>query len=164
MGCTKQLFRVEAGWPLVVAPRAQKYDPCSIVEAQFSMPYGAAVAVIDRAAGLDQFSQARLQSNDVRDFLDKVITTKNPDIEKNFPAEWPTIATIHLEDGRSFEKMIRHPKGDPHNPLTWPELIAKFRTLAGAVLPPARYEEIIAHVSASDFPAALSALCTPYED
>jgi 2-methylcitrate dehydratase PrpD len=155
---------LEAGWPLVVEPRAQKYDPKSIVEAQFSMPYGAAVAVIDRAAGLEQFSEARIQSNDVRDFLGKVVMIKRLDFEENFPEEWPAIATIHLEDGRRFEKMIRHPKGDSKNPLTWPELIAKFRALAGAVLTPDRCEAIVAQVSADCFPAVLPGLCTPYED
>jgi len=154
---------LEAGWPLVVEPRAQKYHPESIVEAQFSMPYGAAVAVIDRAAGLEQFSEARLQSADVRGFLDRVVMSKNPEIEKTFPAEWPAIATIHLENGRRFEKMISHPKGDPKNPLTWPELIAKFRALAAGVLPPDRCERVIAQVSDGK-PSALAALCTPYED
>jgi 2-methylcitrate dehydratase PrpD len=127
------------------------------------MPYGAAVAVIDRAAGLGQFNQARLESADVRGFLDRVVMGKNPEIEKTFPAEWPAVATIHLEDGRSFEKMIRHPKGDPKNPLTWPELITKFRGLAGAVLPPDCCETIVAQVS-DGRAAALPALCTPYED
>jgi 2-methylcitrate dehydratase PrpD len=155
---------LEAGWPLVVEPRAQKYDPRSIVEAQFSMPYGAAVAVIDRAAGLDQFNQARLQSSDVRAFLGKVVMTKNSDIEKTFPAEWPAVVTIHLEDGTSFTKSIRHPKGDPQNPLSWRELITKFRGLAGAVLPPDRCEKIVAEISNGDRLAGLPALCTPYEN
>lgn len=155
---------LEAGWPLVVEPRAQKYDPRSIVEAQFSMPYGAAVAVIDRAAGLDQFSEVRLQSNDVRKFLGKVVMIKHINIERNFPEEWPAIAMIYLADGRRFEKMIRHPKGDPQNPLSWPELITKFRGLAGAVLPPDRCERIVAHVTAADSLAGLPALCTPNEN
>ena len=156
-----ELAVLEAGWPLVVEPRAQKYDPRSIVEAQFSMPFGAAVAVIDRAAGLDQFCDAKLQSSEVRRFLEKIAVVKNSEIEKAFPAEWPAIATIVLEDGRSFEKRIRYPKGDPQNPLSWEELIAKFRSLAGAVLPPDRCERIVQHVSAGESPAALPALCTP---
>jgi 2-methylcitrate dehydratase PrpD len=154
---------LEAGWPLIVEPRAQKYNPQSIVEAQFSMPFGAAVAIVDRAAGLDQFSEARLQSKEVRQFLGKVVMIKHFKIEKNFPAEWPAIVTIHLEDGRSLKKMIRHPRGDPQNPLTWTELIAKFRSLAGAVLPPDRCDKIVDHIVAADSPAALPALCTPYE-
>jgi 2-methylcitrate dehydratase PrpD len=155
---------LEAGWPLVVEPRAQKYHPKSIVEAQFSMPYGAAVAVIDRAAGLDQFSEARLQSKDVRQFLGKVVMIKRLDLEENFPKEWPAIVTIHLEDGRSFEKLIRHPRGDPQNPLTWTELIAKFRSLAGAVLPSDHCDKVATQVVAGDSPATLPALCTPYEN
>jgi 2-methylcitrate dehydratase PrpD len=155
---------LEAGWPLVVEPRAQKYHPKSIVEAQFSMPYGAAVAVIDRAAGLEQFSEAKLQSNDVRRFLGKVVMIKHIKIERNFPEEWPAIATIHLEDGRRFEKMIHHPKGDPKNPLTWPELIAKFRALVGDVLPRSRWEKVVFQVKAGDSLAGLAALCTPYEN
>jgi 2-methylcitrate dehydratase PrpD len=149
---------------LVVEPRTQKYHPKSIVEAQFSMPYGAAVAVIDRAAGLEQFSEARLQSKEVRRFLGKVVLIGHIKIEKNFPEEWPAIATIHLEDGRSFEKMIRHPKGDPKNPLTWPELIAKFRGLAAEVLPPSRLEKVAFQVKAGDSLAGLTGLCTPHEN
>ncbi len=164
-----QVHRVEvavlkAGWSLVVEPRAQKYHPKSVVEAQFSMPYGAAVAVIDRAAGLEQFSDARLQSNEVRRFLGRVVMIGHIKIERNFPQEWPAIATIHLEDGRSFEKMIRHPKGDPKNPLTWPELIAKFRALAGPILPPDRLEKIVFQVKTGDSLAGLTALCTAYEN
>jgi 2-methylcitrate dehydratase PrpD len=155
---------LEAGWPLVVEPRAQKYKPQSVVEAQFSMPYGAAVAVIDRAAGFDQFSEARLQSNDVRKFLGKVVMIKRLDFEEHFPEEWRAIAIIHLQDGRSFENMIRHPKGDPKNPLTWPELIAKFRALAGAVLPPDRWEKIVFLVKAGESLAALPGLCSTYEN
>lgn len=151
---------LEAGWPLVAEPQAQKYNPRSIVEAQFSMPFGAAVAVIDRAAGLDQFSHEKLQSNDVRGFLPKVVMVKNSEIEKTFPTEWPAIATIHLENGRSFEKRIRYPKGDPQNPLSWDELIAKFRSLASA-LPPGRCDLIINHISGRKSPAALPALCNP---
>ena len=151
---------LEAGWPLVVEPRAQKYDPRSIVEAQFSMPFGAAVAVIDRAAGLDQFREAKIESAGVRRFLDKVAIVKNAEIEKTFPAEWPAIAVIDLEDGRRFEKRIRHPKGDPLNPLTWDELITKFRALAGPLLPPDRCDKIVQQVSTGE-PASLPALCTP---
>ena len=56
---------LEAGWGIVAEPRAKKYHPESVVDAQFSMPFGAAVAVIDGAAGLDQFTPkkpARRQS------------------------------------------------------------------------------------------------------
>jgi 2-methylcitrate dehydratase PrpD len=46
---------LEAGWPLVCEPRARKYSPSNTVDAQFSMPFGAAAALAFRSAGLDQF-------------------------------------------------------------------------------------------------------------
>ena len=35
-------------------------------------------------------------------------------------------------DGQRFEKFVRYPKGDPENPLSWDEMAAKFRALAGS--------------------------------
>jgi 2-methylcitrate dehydratase PrpD len=122
---------LEAGWPLVVEPREQKYNPKSVVDAQFSMPFGAAVAVLYRAAGLDQFTEENVHSDSVHKMMGKVVMTKDAGIEKNFPTEWPALVTITLRDGRTHEKRITHPKGDPQNPLTWDELKAKFKSLTG---------------------------------
>jgi 2-methylcitrate dehydratase PrpD len=63
-----------------------------------------------------------------------------------------------VENGQRWEKFVRYPKGDPENPLTWDEMAAKFRTLAGTVLSAERCDEIIAAVSSAK-PAALPALC-----
>jgi 2-methylcitrate dehydratase PrpD len=140
---------LEAGWPLVVEPREQKYHPQSVVEAQFSMPFGAAVAVLHRAAGIDQFTIENVHAVDVQRMMSKVIMTKQEKIELNFPAEWAAIVTIALTDGRRYEKHITHPKGDPQNPLTPDELIAKFKSLAGD------RDDIIAAVLSGADPAKL---------
>jgi 2-methylcitrate dehydratase PrpD len=150
---------LEAGWPLVVEPRNQKYHPQSIVEAQFSMPFGAAMAVLHRAAGIDQFTGANIQSDEAKRMMGKVVMTKDIRLERNFPEEWPARAEIQLNDGRRYEKFVAHPKGDPQNPLSWDELIAKFKSLAGPVVTPARCEEIIAAIrSENPFPRLLSLL------
>jgi 2-methylcitrate dehydratase PrpD len=122
---------LEAGWPLVVEPRKQKYHPQSVVEAQFSMPFGAAVALVHRAAGIDQFTDENIRSGKIQRLMGKVVMTKHERLERNFPEEWATLVTITLNDGRSFEKYLANPKGDPSNPLSADELISKFRSLAG---------------------------------
>jgi len=122
---------LEAGWPLVVEPRKQKYHPQSVVEAQFSMPFGAAVALVHRAAGIDQFTDESIRSGKIQRLMGKVVMTKHERLERNFPEEWPTLVAITLNDGRSFEKYLANPKGDPSNPLSADELISKFRSLAG---------------------------------
>ena len=134
---------LEAGWPLVCEPQKRKYSPENTVDAQFSMPYGAAVALTDRAAGLDQFTGDSFHSPQIKTLMGKVVLQKDIHIEKNFPKEWPAIVQIHLTNGKKFKKRIRFPKGDPENPLTWQELSTKFHSLAMRVFPKTRCEEII---------------------
>lgn len=134
---------LEAGWLLVCEPRKRKYAPENQVDAQFSMPYGAAIALIDRAAGLDQFSDDSIRSPEVKSLMGKVVLMKDIRIEKNFPEEWPARVQIELTSGKRFQKNIRYPKGDPGNPMSWQELAIKFESLASRVFPKARCAQII---------------------
>jgi 2-methylcitrate dehydratase PrpD len=143
---------LEAGWGIVAEPRAKKYNPESVVDAQFSMPFGAAVAAIDGAAGLDQFTVEKARSPKIRELMNKVALVKDPSIEETFPKEWPARVAIDLESGQRYEKFIRYPKGDPENPLTWDEMRTKFRALAGD------HDEVIAAVFDAK-PGSLPALC-----
>ena len=150
---------LEAGWGIVCEPREKKYHPESIVDAQFSMPFGAAVAMLCGAAGLDQFTLEQIRSPLVQRMISKVVLEKDIRLEKNFPREWPARVAIHLANGRSHEKFVRFPKGDPENPLSWEEMTAKFHSLAGSILPADRSAAIIAGLSAAK-PATLAALCS----
>jgi 2-methylcitrate dehydratase PrpD len=134
---------LEAGWPLVCEPRERKYSPANVVDAQFSMPFGAAIALANRSAGLDQFTDENFRSPQIKSLMDKVVLQKDIRIEKNFPEEWPAIVQVHLTNGEQFEKYVRFPKGDPGNPLTWQELSAKFHSLATRVFPKSRCDEIL---------------------
>ena len=89
---------LEAGWGIVAEPRAKKYNPESVVDAQFSMPFGAAVAAIDGAAGLDQFTVEKARSPKIRELMGKVALVKDPRIEGTFPQEWP--ARVDHRTGR----------------------------------------------------------------
>jgi 2-methylcitrate dehydratase PrpD len=151
---------LEAGWGIVAEPRAKKYNPESVVDAQFSMPFGAAIAAMDGAAGLDQFTVEKARSAKVRELINKVVLVKDAGIEETFPKEWPTRVAIELTNGRRYEKFIRYPKGDPENPLTWDEMTAKFHTLAGAVISAERCDEILEATSGAK-PAKIPALTAP---
>jgi len=150
---------LEAGWNIVADPRDQKYNPQCVVDAQFSMPFGAAVAVLHGAAGLDQFTIEQIHSPRVKEMMQKVVLLKDPKLEESFPREWPARVRIKLQDGQQHENFIRYPKGDPENPLTWDEMAAKFRSLAGAVLSRERCEEVIHRVSDRS-PGVLPGLCS----
>jgi 2-methylcitrate dehydratase PrpD len=137
---------LEAGWSLVCEPQKRKYEPANAVDAQFSVPFGAAVALTHRKAGLDQFSDENIKSPQIKILMDKVVLHKDSRIEKNFPVEWPSFVKVYLKNGQFFDKYVQFPKGDPENPLTWEELSAKFQSLARRVLPGERCDQLVRSV------------------
>ncbi len=146
---------LEAGWSLVCEPRERKYSPCNAVDAQFSIPFGAAIALTYRAAGLDHFSDENIRSPQIRSLMEKVVMGKDSRIEKNFPVQWPAIVKVQLKDGRQFETFIQFPKGDPENPLSWQELSAKFHSLAVRVFPSSCCDQIVDSVKEMNSSLAL---------
>ncbi len=157
---TIEIAVLQAGWNIVCEPAQQKYHPQSVVDAQFSMPFGAAVAAVEGAAGLDQFTLPYIQSPAVRAVMQKVQLVQNDEIEKTFPREWPARVVIQTESGDKHERFVRHPKGDPENPLSWDELAAKFLALSKPVLPPSQCAEIVKQVRNRETPPSkLARIC-----
>jgi len=138
-----ELAILKAGFALVAEPPDRKLSPQTIVDAQFSMPFGAAVAILYGNASLDQYSQENLAAPEIRRMMRRVRCVADDDLEREFPAKWPARATIKTADGRNFTIKIDYPKGDPENPLTWEELIAKFRQLVAPVYSDDRTRKIV---------------------
>ena len=125
---------LEAGWNIIAAPEADKRRPSSIVDAQFSMPFGAAVAALHRSAGTRQYTPAVIASPEVAALMDRVECYRSADLDAVFPERWPAEVVIELHDGGSVSRRVDYPKGDPENPLTLPELQAKFRDLTAGIV------------------------------
>jgi sugar phosphate isomerase/epimerase len=53
----------------------------------------------------------------------------DPWVDERYPLQWRAIVSIALKDGREYSVRVDRPKGEPENPVTWEELIAKFRGL-----------------------------------
>ena len=70
----------------------------------------------------------------IRAQLRKVEVVADPEIEAVFPELQRVGVTITTTDGRSFEKELDYPKGDPRNPLSDAEIEVKFDALAEPVL------------------------------
>ncbi len=139
---------LETGIPVICEPAERKYRPTNVVEAQFSLPFGAAVALAKRRAGLDEFSEALLENAAIGALMAKVGYERDPELEKNYPQEWPAWARVSLTNGREVSAQVRFPKGDPENPLSWDELTAKYTDLATAVWTDARASQVCAAVRA----------------
>jgi 2-methylcitrate dehydratase len=111
-----------------------KYDPRSKETADHSLPYVIAAALVDRQVTPAQFTTAKIMDPKIREQLQKVEVVADPEIEKVFPALQRVIVHIDTRDGRSFNKQLDFPKGDPRNPLTDSDIEEKFSALADDVL------------------------------
>jgi 2-methylcitrate dehydratase PrpD len=137
---------LRAGAQLIAEPLEEKYNPQSIVDAQFSMPFGAAVAILYRKAGLEEFHLSKIRSEEVKQMMRRVECATDPDLEKTFPKQWCATAEIFTKDGRRYFTRVEHCKGDPENPLSWEELVEKFHDLSGRFMTKERRLKIVAQV------------------
>lgn len=150
---------LDAGWNIIVEPEERKRAPHSVVDAQFSMPYGAAIAMLYERASPAEYRPELLTDAAVQRAMAKVRCRRNPALDAEFPALWPAIVSLRTTDGRDLSLRTDHPKGDPENPLSPLEMEAKFRTLTADVLAESAQDRMIAATAAigeHDGPARLA--------
>ena len=131
---------LEAGMDIVAGD--SKRRPENVVDAQFSMAYGAAVALIDGRADLAQYEAARLGDPKLDALMDRVTCEPDPALDADYPERWPAWARVATRDGRTLEARVPDPKGDPANPLDAAERRAKFEALCASVYSDGRREAL----------------------
>ncbi|HEU5227667.1 MAG TPA: MmgE/PrpD family protein [Ktedonobacteraceae bacterium] len=122
------------GRGLIADPIEQKRQAKTIVDAQFSMPFGAAIALLTGQAGMTVFTEQWLHDPAVRSLMQRVACYASPELDRYYPAEWRAAACVQMTDGREFQATIRYPLGDPHNPLSWQQLEARFHELVAPII------------------------------
>lgn len=132
------VYLVQTALPIVAEPQAEKRNPSSSVDAQFSMHFGAAVAVLYRKTLLEQYEDHITQLPEVKDLMNKVVCFRDEELEKDFPKKWPARVVIETSKG-TFSQEIEYPKGEPENPLSWEEMIEKFKYVSAPIYD--RYEQ-----------------------
>ncbi len=139
------------GRGLIADPIGQKKHPKNVVEAQFSMPFGAAIALLTGTAGLSVFTNEWLRDSRVYELMQRVECYSSSELDEYYPAEWRASATVRMNDGREFSANVRYALGDPHNPLSWEQLEARFHELVAPVIVEERKrKEIIERVKGLD--------------
>ncbi len=127
---------LSAGALLVAEPITEKRAPRNVVDAQFSAPFAAAVALARGAAGLDQYAQANVDDPVIRSLMARTDCARHPSLDALYPAKWPAAVEITLRDGRVVRHRIDDATGEPANPVARAALVEKFRGLASAAIPP----------------------------
>jgi len=141
-----QVEVVKRAIDLLSEPRDAKYRPRTTVDAQFSIPYGVAVAAVKGRALIEEFTEETIADPSILKMAEKVKVFHNPELEKKFPANWPANVALKLKDGSIIASKVETSKGDAENPLTKEELKEKFLGLVGNILTEESSRQLILQV------------------
>jgi 2-methylcitrate dehydratase PrpD len=139
--------QIEAAIPtaavsIVAEPTAIKQQPPTVVDAQFSLQYGIAAALLFGRASLTEYDETMLRTPALLDLARRVRYRTDPAIDASYPRQWRACCSITTTRGQRYEAWVNDPKGDPANPLTPTELRAKFTELTAPVYSAERQEAI----------------------
>lgn len=148
------------------ARRLQVVLPGSTEQAQYSLPWSVACAVLTGTVN-QQSVTTDLGHRQIQNLAQKVRMTESPHFNNEFPARRWSRARIRLSNGRVLESQACQAAGTPDAPLSRQVLNAKFLELAVPVLGDRAYviQEVIADLDqrpASDLLRLLGPISKPH--
>ena len=99
-------------------------------EADHSLPYIVAVALLDQQVLPEQYTPERIGRQDVQELLGKVTVRPNRSYSDSFPEQMPCSIRVSLEDGRTLMRERWDYEGYHTSPMSWEAVVQKFESLA----------------------------------
>ena len=132
-------IEIEAG--KIALDAAGKVEPKTGLEGKFSTYYCAALALAEGEAGIDKFTDKKVNDPKLVALRKKVkISVSEPDLGFGLKA------VIRMKNGMEYSSSTDAPKGDPLNPVSYDELAKKFKGLASSVIPKTNAEKLISKI------------------
>jgi 2-methylcitrate dehydratase len=119
-------------------------------EADHSLPYLLAVALLDGQVMPDQFAHERIVAPDVQALLRRVEVRPAADLTARFPAEHPCRLRIPLVGGATLAAEKSDYEGFVTRPMGWERAREKFERLVGPRIEPPLVTELAEMVEALD--------------
>jgi 2-methylcitrate dehydratase len=120
-----------------------KYSPQAKETADHSLPYVIAAALADGHVLPSSFSDDKLADPTIRRLLGKIKVVADPEIDALFPKVKRARVTVKTASSGTHTSEVDVAKGDPLDPLTDEDLVAKFRANAEPVLDRAQQDAVI---------------------
>jgi 2-methylcitrate dehydratase PrpD len=103
--------------------------PKTLESAQYSIPFTVALALSRGRAALLPLMEASLSDTAAIDLAGLVRLSVDPQFDGMFSARVPSRVTI-VTDDRVLTRTVLDPKGEPANPMSWPDLVDKLAVAA----------------------------------
>ncbi len=127
-----RLLVTDAHYKLLSTPLEVKLKPRSPVDAQFSIPWGVATAIVRRRATLDDYNETAVSSPDILDLTAKMHIEIDNGLQRADKIE-PTGVEITMKTGEVYSAVVEHPLGSPERPMSFDDCAKKFRDCARRV-------------------------------
>jgi 2-methylcitrate dehydratase PrpD len=120
------------------------HRPKNELQAKFSMEFCMAILLLERKAGLSEFTDETVLRPDVQAMIEKVDFVVDDEAERAGFHKMTTLIDIELKDGRKISGRADFGKGSPADPMSYDEVAEKFLGCADfARFPSARAKEIV---------------------
>jgi 2-methylcitrate dehydratase len=119
-------------------------------EADHSLPYMLAVALLDGEVQPEQYAPQRIAARDVQDLLRRVIVTPDQTLSKRFPQEMPAVLEVELDGGRVLRAARYDYHGFHSDPFDWKTARQKFDRVTRAFLTKEAAERIAEVIASLD--------------
>jgi 2-methylcitrate dehydratase PrpD len=120
------------------------HRPKNELQAKFSMEFCMAILLLERKAGLAEFTDQVVNRPNVRKMIERIEFSVHPEAEAAGYEKMTTIIDIECAGGRTVSGRADFGKGSPANPMSDAELSDKFRECAAwGGLPKASAEKVI---------------------
>jgi 2-methylcitrate dehydratase PrpD len=124
------------------AARLNMRRPQDSDQAQYSLPFPVAAALVYGKLGGSELTGAALVDPTVLALVDKVVLAEDETFNAHFPARRFAEVTITTTEGQSYHSPATEARWNSNDPPTDEELLTKFRWLAAELLPPAAVNEL----------------------
>jgi 2-methylcitrate dehydratase PrpD len=138
------------------ATHLRSASPRRAEEAQFSLPWPIACALIDGVVGPEQVTGESLEDPARRELAARVEVVVDAELERAFPERALAWVEIETTEGGSARSGISAAQGDAGTPLRDTELTKKFRNLTEPVLGSDRAEKLASAIRRLPESASLS--------
>ncbi len=120
--------------------------PTTALEGKFSLQFQMAIGVLDRRAGIPQFTDAKVRDPRTRALMERVHVHVDPQIEALGYNEMRMKVDVTLTDGRRLSGYADAATGHPRKPMSRDDLREKFMDCAALVMSSQQAESALEHL------------------
>ena len=143
----QEVEKVDIGTSRNLTTTLLHHHPMTGLQGKFSMEFCLSILLLERKAGLGQFTDAVVQRPDVQEMIRRINFYADAEAEQTGYDKMTSLLKIHMKDGKIYSGRADFAKGSPTNPMSYEEVADKYRGCAEyAKWPSKKAEAVVEYV------------------